>query len=91
MDTAEPIPAGLTREARRRMIGGVLSFQDLQQLCTPRGPLPRVGTVRRWAERQGIRYKADGRGGIWTTVDALNSALGVVPDVGDETPIEDLI
>ncbi len=34
-------------------------------------------TVVRWAHAQGIRYKYDVRGGIWTTVDALNAALGL--------------
>lgn len=59
------------------MTGRVLTFEDLRKLCAPDGPTPRAATVVRWALAQGIRYKYDGRGGIWTTVDALNAALGV--------------
>jgi len=33
--------------------------------------------MERWANTNGIRYKYDGRGGIWTTVEAINAALGV--------------
>ncbi len=48
-------------------------------MCRPNvgGPLPRLATVVRWAEDQGIRYKYDAQGGIWTTLDAVNAALGV--------------
>lgn len=61
------------------MIGEILQFEDLQRMCRPNpdGPLPRLATVVRWAEDQGIRYKYDGQGGIWTTLDAVNVALGV--------------
>ena len=58
------------------MIGPVLQFEDLQQLCKP-GERPRLATVEKWARAQGIRYRYDGEGGIWTTVDALNAAVGV--------------
>lgn len=58
------------------MIGSILQFEDLQQLCRP-GKRPRLATVESWARRQGIRFQYDGRGGIWTTLDALNSALGL--------------
>ena len=76
------------------MKGQVLTFEDLQHMCRPRGPAPRASTVAKWAERQQIRYKYDGRGGIWTTTDALNAALGLsaLQDAAnDETRIEDLI
>lgn len=61
------------------MIGNVLQFEDLQRLCRPAtdAPLPKLATVERWAKAQGIRYRYDGQGGIWTTVDALNAALGL--------------
>ncbi|MCC4622216.1 hypothetical protein LL965_19975 [Xanthomonas cassavae CFBP 4642] len=59
------------------MSDAVLTFEDLRRLCAPIGPAPRASTVVRWAHDQGIRYKYDGRGGIWTTVDALNAALGI--------------
>ena len=58
------------------MIGPVLQFEDLQELCKP-GERPRLATVEAWARDQGVRFKYDGRGGIWTTLDALNKALGV--------------
>lgn len=56
---------------------GIITFNDLQRLCRPAGPTPRASTVRRWADRQQIRYKYDGDGGIWTTAAALNAALGI--------------
>lgn len=60
------------------MIGAILQFEDLQKLCRPNAEnLPRLVTVERWAREQGIRYKYDGKGGIWTTLDALNQALGI--------------
>ncbi|HVJ37855.1 MAG TPA: hypothetical protein VM687_08630 [Stenotrophomonas sp.] len=59
------------------MTDKILTFEDLRRLCAPDGPPPRPATVVRWACAQGIRYKYDGRGGIWTTVDALNAALGL--------------
>ena len=56
------------------MIGPILQFQDLQRLCRPDPDAapPRLATVVRWAEQQGIPFKYDGNGGIFTTVDALN-------------------
>lgn len=68
----------------------VVTFTELQRLCRPDGPLPRASTVRRWADRQEIRYKYDGRGGIWTTTDALNAALGLAAAQADHRP-QDLI
>lgn len=59
------------------MIGGhILQFGDLQELCK-KGEKPRLSTVEKWAQDNGIRYKYDGEGGIWTTLEALNAALGV--------------
>lgn len=58
------------------MIGPVLQFEDLQNLCKP-GERPQLATVERWARAQGVRYKYDGKGGIWTTIDALNAAMGL--------------
>lgn len=58
------------------MIGPVLQFEDLQQLCQPGGN-PRVSTVERWARAQGIRFLHDGNGAPITTVDAVNHALGI--------------
>lgn len=58
------------------MIGPVLQFCDLQELCKP-GERPRRATVEAWADSIGLQYKPDGAGGIISTVDALNAALGV--------------
>ncbi|KOO80395.1 hypothetical protein ACUDCE_19460 [Stenotrophomonas pavanii] len=55
----------------------ILQFRDLQELCQP-GKRPRLATVIRWASECGIRFLYDGSGGIWTTMDALNEALGLV-------------
>lgn len=60
------------------MIGPVLQFADLQEICRP-GERPRLGTVEAWARSQGVPFRYDGKGGIWTTVDALNHALGLDP------------
>lgn len=62
----------------------VLQYADLQELCRP-GERPRLSTVEAWARAQGIRYLYDGKGGIWTTLDALNTALGVA--AGDESKL----
>ncbi|CEG14937.1 conserved hypothetical protein [Xanthomonas citri pv. citri] len=73
------------------MSSSVITFEDLRRLCAPVGPAPRASTVVRWARDQGIRYKYDGRGGIWTTVDALNSALGLHTAQGEKTNTMELI
>jgi hypothetical protein len=65
------------------MIGNILQFDDLQELCRP-GQRPRLATVEAWARSQGIRYLYDGHGGIWTTVDALNAALGISGGAGEK-------
>lgn len=64
------------------MIGPVLQFEDLQQLCKP-GEHPRLATVEAWARKIGLRYTYDGRGGLLTTVDALNAALGISAAAND--------
>lgn len=69
----------------------VLAFEDLRNLCAPNGPSPRLSTVERWAQAQGIRYKYDSQGGIWTTIDALNAALGLQATREDEQYLIDLI
>ena len=68
------------------MIGPVLQFEDLQQLCRP-GEHPRLATVESWARRIGLRYTYDGKGGIWTTVDALNAAIGIGA-ANDDRPLQ---
>lgn len=69
----------------------VVAFATLQRLCRPVGPVPRASTVCRWADRQGIRYKYDAQGGIWTTKEALNAALGLCPAAPELEQEEDLI
>jgi hypothetical protein len=64
------------------MIGPILQFQDLQELCRP-GEHPRLATVEAWARKIGLRYQYDGRGGLWTTLDALNVALGLQQAAND--------
>ena len=67
------------------MIGErILEFPDLQQLSGQ----TQKAAVERWAKGNGIAFK-HGRGGIWTTLEALNAALGVVP-ANDAPPALDL-
>lgn len=58
------------------MIGPILQFEDLQQLCQP-GHYPRLATVEAWARKIGLRFVYDAKGGLISTVDALNAAMGV--------------
>ena len=59
------------------MIGDrILQFSDLQELCKP-NEKPRLATVVKWADDAGIRYKYDAQGGIWTTLSALEAAIGI--------------
>lgn len=62
----------------------ILHFADLQQICAPEGPPPTPATVARWANREGIRYRYDRKGRIWTTLDALNAALGIHAPAPDQ-------
>lgn len=61
------------------MIGPILQHEDLQHLCRPDpdAPAPTLATVEKWARKIGLRYTYDGRGGLLSTVDALNAAIGV--------------
>ena len=65
------------------MIGPVLQFDDLRQLARlpPRATLARV---TRWADKIGLKYQYDAAGGIWTTTDALNVALGVTSAANED-------
>lgn len=65
------------------MSSPVITFEDLRRLCAPIGPAPRASTVVRWAREQGILYRYDGRGGIWTTLDALNAAVGLAQNIAE--------
>jgi len=61
------------------MIGAIIEFDDLRKLSRL-GEHAKLATVERWARRVGICYQYDGRGGIWTTLDAMNVAIGVRRD-----------
>ena len=50
----------------------LVTAEHLMELSGYRTP----SSVRRWASSQGIRT-LEGKAGPWTTVDALNAALGV--------------
>lgn len=52
----------------------------------PAAPAPTLATLERWAKKIGLRYSYDGRGGIWTTVDALNEVVGIRPASNDDEP-----
>ena len=68
------------------MVGSVLQFKDLQQLCKP-GEHPRLATVEAWARKIGLRYTYDGKGGLLSTVDAVNAALGLSAAANDDSPV----
>lgn len=74
------------------MIGSVLQFEDLQELCKP-GEHPRLATVEAWARKIGLRYTYGGRGGLLSTVDAVNVALGLGGTAANEDayPVEGVI
>jgi len=67
------------------VIGSVLQFQDLQALCRPNAAHPpRRATVEAWAKKIGLPYTYDGRGGIISTVDAFNAAIGIGPAANED-------
>lgn len=73
------VPAGLAAGHT----GGILTFQMLQRIVRPAGGLPRTATVVRWAKKNHVRVLEDGAGGVFTTVDAINAALGLAPGLQD--------
>jgi hypothetical protein len=66
------------------MIGALIEFDDLRKLSRL-GENAQLATVERWAKRAGIRYQYDGRGGIWTTLDAMNEAVGIAKEPASGT------
>lgn len=56
------------------MSARIIEFAELQRLTG----YQRQADVARCLRDQGIRF-ACGRDGIWTTIDAVNAALGIVP------------
>lgn len=71
-------------------IDPIIRFQQLQELCRP-GERPRLATVERWARKAGIRVQYDGNGGIWTTINALDAALGISSAASSDSYSADLI
>ena len=74
------LPAGLAEGHT----GGILTFPMLQRIVRPIGNLPRTATVVRWAKKNHVRLLEDAAGGVFTTVDALNAALGIGPGMHDD-------
>ena len=66
------------------MIGALIEYDDLRKLSRL-GENAQLATVERWAKRAGIRYQYDGRGGIWTTLDAMNEAVGIAQEPASGT------
>lgn len=64
------------------MIGPVVTFDELRAI-SELGENAQLATVERWARRINLSYSYNGRGGIWTTVDALNAAVGLRPQSHD--------
>lgn len=63
------------------MIGPIVEFSDLQRLSG----FDRRADVERWAQTNGVPVKPC-RGGVWTTLDALNAALGLAAANDDSYP-----
>lgn len=67
------------------MIGDVYEFDDLRRI-SKLGDKAKLGTVVRWAKTIGLKFSYDGKGGIWTTKDALNAALGLGGETDSDKP-----
>ena len=74
------------------MIGPVFDFDDVRRISRL-GERSTLATVERWARKVGLQYNYDGRGGIWTTLDALNAAVGLTMGQakGDEKYSMDMV
>lgn len=59
----------------------VLDFDALRRISRL-GPRATRSRVERWAQKNGIRYRYDGRGGIWTTPAAMDAAVGIASAAG---------
>lgn len=57
-------------------LSGPIDFDTLRALSRL-GPRATMKRVERWASAQGILYRYDGNGGIWTTTAALDKAVGI--------------
>ena len=54
-------------------LDSILFFEDLQVISRRK----RLADVEKWATEQEIPFKYDAKGGIWTTIDAVNASMGV--------------
>jgi hypothetical protein len=63
------------------VIGGIVEFGDLKRLSG----FERRADVERWAKSVGLPVMPC-KGGVWTTLDALNHTLGVRNVGGDGDP-----
>lgn len=63
----------------------LIQFDELQQVTG----YTRQADVERCLQRQGVRFFRGRNGAIWTTLEALNVALGVsAPAANSEGPIK---
>ena len=58
--------------------GQVLGIEDLRRISGRRN----ASAIRRWARVQGIKL-LDGAAGPWTTIDAVNQAMGLNHSAND--------
>mgnify|MGYP001037210898 CR=1 FL=1 len=58
-----------------------LAPEDLERLTG----YQRQGDIERWCQTNGVRYFR-GRHGVWTTLDAVNLALGIKPGATEPPP-----
>jgi hypothetical protein len=64
----------------------IVDAEQLRLLSGKKTP----AAVRRWASEQGIRVK-DGDAGPWTTIEALNAAIGVSSAANDRAYSPDIV
>lgn len=62
----------------------ILDFDELRRVSRL-GPRARLARMERWARGNGIRYKYDGKGGIWTTQAAMDAAVGISGTAGPDS------
>lgn len=67
------------------MIGIVYLYDDLKAVSRL-GKNAQLATVERWAKSIGLEYNYDGRGGIWTTAEAMNAAVGLKKNNNGDEP-----
>ena len=64
----------------QQMKSEIISFQELQEISG----FQRLSDVTRWARDNSLPVKGC-RGGVWTTITALNMALGITTAQQDST------